>query len=85
MAATIFYLPVEPYDFYTVVTPDDDADLVFGPCEAIRANNDVAVILVDGTEVTFGDLALNGVIEAPVRRVLSTGTTATNVVALYRR
>lgn len=66
------------------VTPDDDNDLPDGACRAILVGGAGTVIVTDltGTDVT---LVVGGgqIVPGWVARVKATGTTATNVVAMY--
>lgn len=68
------------------VTPDDDADLPRAPTRGLMVTvaGNVSV-LFPGTEgaVTLPALAVGIVHPFEVRRVRSTGTTATGIVALY--
>ena len=67
------------------ITPDDANDLATTPTEGlyIGVTGDVKVDMIDGSTVTF--TALKGGIVYPysVSRVYATGTTATDIVALY--
>ena len=62
----------------------DTADLTNGICRAlyIGVTGNVKVTMPDGTAVTFTGAPV-GVLPVKARRVWSTGTTATNIVALY--
>jgi hypothetical protein len=68
------------------VTPNDSTDLPGGPAVAVWVGGagNVAVIGAGGdtTSVTLNSAAAGSVINIRVRRVLSTGTTATNIVAI---
>jgi hypothetical protein len=64
----------------TAVTPNDATDLPGGPTRGVYAG--VAVIMADGSTGTF-TAAANGEHHWKVRRILTTGTTATNMLALY--
>ncbi len=44
---------------------------------------DVAVLMLDGTALTFSSVPAGTLLPIRVSRVKSTGTTATNMVALY--
>lgn len=65
------------------ITPSDATD--FKPTRGIYvgAAGDVAVDMADGTAVTFTELSAGVVHPLSVKRVYSTGTTATNILALY--
>lgn len=66
------------------VTPNDSTDLPGGPMRGVYVGvaGDVAVIMADGSTGTF-TAAANGEHAWKVRRILTTGTTATNMLALY--
>lgn len=68
------------------VTPNDATDLPGGPTRGVYVGvgvaGDVAVIMADGSTGTF-TAAANGEHPWKVRRILTTGTTATNMLALY--
>lgn len=65
------------------VTPSDSANLTNGACRQlwIGTAGNVAVITLAGTTLTIK--APVGVLPLQVSRVLSTATTATDIVALY--
>jgi hypothetical protein len=74
-----------PASSQKVVTPSDTDDLPGGACKALEviATGDVVCLAEnDDAAVTRTAVAAGTVIEVRVRRVLSTGTTAT-LVALY--
>ncbi len=67
------------------ITPSDTVDF---PRESSRAiwcgvAGDIAVITFDGTTVTFVGVLAGSVLPVACTRVLSTGTTATSLLALY--
>lgn len=64
------------------VTPNDNTNLTI-PARwlYIGVSGDVAVHTADGSELTFKAVPV-GILEVQVQRVLSTGTTATNILAL---
>jgi hypothetical protein len=70
-----------------LVTPDDDNDLPDGVTRGlgIASGGAVAVRMMGGATVILPDGALAAGIIHPIRvsRVLSTGTTATGIVAYY--
>lgn len=72
------------YDGYAV-TASDSVDLENGPCRAIyvTAGGDVAVNLLGGGTATLTSLSAGQILPIAVTRVLSTGTTATGIYALY--
>lgn len=66
------------------VTPDDNADLSeVSRGVYIGGAGDVAVIMKDGQTLTFAATSAGAVYPFRVRRVLSTGTTATDIVAIW--
>jgi hypothetical protein len=78
--------PLGPYKDHVAVTPNDDTDLPDGPCMAIMCTGagNAVVILEGGRTVTLALLAgYAAKQEYRIRRVKSTSTTATGIVALY--
>jgi hypothetical protein len=72
-----------PYTDFAAATKSDTADLPFR-CRAlyIGVTGDVAVLAADNvTSVVFKAVPV-GVLQVRTNRLMSTGTTATNVVAL---
>ena len=68
------------------VTPDDAADLPGGPTNVglwVGGTGDLHVTMHSGAEVTFKAVPAGTLLRLAVRRVWATGTTATNIVALY--
>jgi len=66
------------------VTPNDSADL----SETARGiyvggEGDVSVVTAGGSSVTFSAIAAGTVLPVIVARVMATGTTATDIVALW--
>ncbi len=76
---------VDPASLGAAITPTDDTDLPV-TCRGIYVGvgGDVAVIL-DGmiTAMTFKNAAQGRVLPIRVRRVMATGTAATNLIALW--
>lgn len=74
---------IDPADNAVAVTPNDSLDLPAAPCRAlyIGASGNVSVV-IGGNTVTFAGVP-SGVLPIRASRVRSTGTTATNIVALY--
>jgi hypothetical protein len=67
------------------VTPNDAADLAFTSRGIwVGGAGNIAVILLnDSSAVTFVGLAAGTFLPLGVKRVMSTNTTATNIVAVY--
>jgi hypothetical protein len=68
------------------VTPSDSQDLPLDGCRGlyVGGGGDVRLIAAgDAAAVTFANVADGSVLPVQAARVLSTGTTATNIVALY--
>ncbi len=73
----------QPYDSAAAVTPNDSADLTYvtralyvGTAGALKVD------MSDGSTVTFGNVGV-GELKVRVKRVYSTGTAASNIVALW--
>ena len=64
------------------VTPDDTT--VIPTCRAlyVGTTGNIAVTMASGDSVTFNSVAV-GILPVQVTQVKSTGTTASNIVALY--
>lgn len=71
------------YDAATV-TPTDGSGVQFQQCRSlyIGTTGNIAVEMASGNQVTFTSVPV-GIIDIQVHRVLATGTTASNIVALY--
>lgn len=67
------------------VTPSDSTDLDVQGSRGLWVGGagNVAVITAQGDTVTFNGVAAGYLLPVAVSRVLATGTTATNLVALY--
>ena len=67
------------------VTPANDTDLPSGVCRALYIGGDgnVSLITPEGTTVSFIGLVAGTILPVRAARVRVTGTTATNLVALY--
>lgn len=76
-----------PSPKYRAITPHDSTDFTDGVCRSIYvggAGNVVAVEPGDnGTAVTFIGVPAGSTLNIMAKRVNSTSTTATNMVALY--
>jgi hypothetical protein len=68
-----------------VLSDDDDisANGFYPRSLFVGTTGDVAVMLVDGSTVTFKNVANAQHLPIAVRRVLATGTAASNIVALW--
>ena len=66
-----------------VVVPDDDDELAFY-CRSLYIGiaGDVAVQFVEGNTMTFTNVPV-GILPVSVKKVLDTGTTADEIVALW--
>lgn len=74
---------IEPYTGAAAVTPHDTNTLTTTRGLYVGVSGDVAVVTDDrATSVVF-KAAPVGVLPVAVNQVLSTGTTATNILALY--
>lgn len=71
------------------VVPDDDANIVFpngttcSKAVYVDVAGDVAVVMADGSELLFNDLAAGVFHRLSVRQIFNTGTTATGIKVLY--
>jgi hypothetical protein len=72
-----------PFIHGVAVTPNDNADLA-APCLAlfIGGAGALVVTMADGVDVTFGAVPAGTLLPIRVRRVKSTGTVASSIVAL---
>ena len=74
-----------PADNAVAVTPSNSTDLTYAT-RAIYvggAGNVVVTMVGGGSNVTFTGVQAGSILPIRVTRVLSTGTTATSIVALY--
>lgn len=71
------------------VTPSDTVNITFPSGTNyskgiyVGVSGDLKVIMVDGTNITFTNIAAGIFQPISAKRVLSTGTTATGIVAVY--
>ena len=65
------------------VTPSDSTTFNQTRAIYIGGAGNIAVTMADGTAITFNALAVGVVHLLSVKQVKATGTTATNIVALY--
>jgi hypothetical protein len=70
---------------FEAVTPSNSTPFPGGRCSAlfIGVGGDVTILNSDGTAVTFKNLANGSYLDCKTTRVNATGTTATDIVALY--
>lgn len=76
---------VDPAANALEITPDDDTDLSVG-CRGlyVGVGGDVTVVMFgEIVTKTFKNAAEGRVLPIRVRRVMATGTTATNILGLY--
>ncbi len=73
-----------PYHFGAAVTPNDSADLAnFAAALFVGGAGAVKVDTVGGSTLTLTGVAAGSLLPIRVKRVYSTGTTATNIAALW--
>lgn len=75
-----------PYQKAAAVTPADGSDLPGGVCRAVYiggAGNLSVILGDDSSPVTLTGLLVGTVYPICAKRIRSTSTTATNIVALY--
>lgn len=73
----------DPAKHAAVITPNDSADLAATTRGIyVGSSGDLAVITVSGDTVTFPNVPGGAIFPICVTRVLATGTTANNLVAL---
>lgn len=80
------FIATQPYSKALAVTPSDSTALSYGTTDAIYVGGagNVAVLTANGDNVTLVNMLAGTGLEICVSKVLNTGTTATNIVALYR-
>jgi len=74
-----------PSDHAVAVTPNDSTDLA-NTTRALYvgvSGDIVAIMAEDDSSVTFKGVGSGAVLPLRVKRILATGTTATDIVALY--
>jgi hypothetical protein len=73
-----------PAQTWAAVTPDD-TDNLSAPARGLYVGGagDVAAVGLDGVAVTFVGVAAGTILPIAAKRVNETGTTATDIVALY--
>ena len=74
----------DPAVMYEVITPNDSADLApYARSLRIGGTGDVTVQNVRGESVLFSNVQDGETLPCLVKRVMATGTDATNIVAYY--
>ncbi len=73
---------ITPSGAATSVTPHDTNNIESTRGLYVGVSGDVKVVMLDGTTITFANLAAGVIHPLQVVRVFSTGTAATNIVAL---
>lgn len=74
----------DPGNRLSAVTPSDSTDLTGARGVYVGGAGDVALMaLDDSTAVTFSGVLAGSILPVRVKRVMSTNTTATNIVAIY--
>ncbi len=66
------------------ITPDDDADIGVTSAIYVGGTGNLKVTLRSGAAVTFVDIAAGSIVPLYATRVWATGTTATELLALYQ-
>ena len=83
MATIDTYQRPASYVGAAAVTPDNATDLTVAPCRALYIGTAGTLrVTVNGSTVNFGAVVA-GVFPVAVTRVHSTGTSASNILALY--
>lgn len=76
--------PITQAQRAAAVTPNDSTDLATYPASLfIGGTGDVKVDMLNGGTVTFVNIPDGTFLPILVKRVYSTGTDATNIIALY--
>jgi hypothetical protein len=71
-------------DNFQVVSPSDSVDLAFqSRALYIGGAGDVSITNVSGVAIVFVGVPAGAILPVVTNRVRATGTTATNVIALY--
>lgn len=73
---------VSAYDAASV-TPNDSTDIRPTRALFVGAAGDIKVDMALGTTLTFANVQAGSILPVQVKRVYSTDTTATDIVALY--
>jgi hypothetical protein len=75
--------PVSPFKVGNLLTKSDSTVIPLTDALYIGATGDVAVMFENAATVTFVGVPTGTVLNVKVKKLLSTGTGATSVVALY--
>lgn len=74
----------DPADNAAAVTPNDSTDLTnTARALYVGTGGDVKVTTAGNDTVTFNDVQGGSILPVRIKRVFSTGTTASNMVAIY--
>ena len=65
------------------VTPSDSTELAGVRALYVGVAGNVAVVMAGGASLTFVGAAAGSILPLRVTKVMSTNTTATNIIALY--
>lgn len=73
------------YNFAVAITPHNSTNFTEGLCEAIYVGGAGAIVAVfiDDSTATFAAVPVGTILPVRCKRVNSTSTTATNLLALY--
>jgi len=67
----------------SAITPSDSADLAQAGVVFVGTGGAIKVTTLKGTEITFGNVPDGYELKCEVKKVFSTGTTATNLVLYH--
>jgi hypothetical protein len=78
---------MDSYNEWVTITPSDTVDLGSGPTAGVLVGGagDVAAVMTNNRAVTLTGLPAGAWVPIKAKRINATGTTATNLVALYQR
>jgi hypothetical protein len=75
---------VDPASNAAAVTPNDSTDLTYtSRAIFVGGAGNIAVTMAGGQSVTFTGIIAGALLPIRVSRILSTGTTATNIMAIW--
>ena len=84
MAVQPNFRGTDPADNAAAVTPNDSVDLTnIARALYIGTGGDVKITTAGGDTVTLNDVQGGSILPIRTKRVFSTGTTASNMVAIY--